>query len=181
MTKVCYYLEFSYIYKQLIINKKSLCLIAEGCTSGVHITNCLSVIYAVLFSMPQMMSRIVTVCHTVYHGVTQCPQIRPVGVNLNQEMTLDVTYVQIGVQLVTKVCYYLGISYIYKQLIINKKALCLIAEGCTFGVHITNCLSATYAVLLSYYMVFVNIPSNGKMMSLVLRLYSQLLEHPSQL
>ena len=25
------------------------------------------------------------------------------------------------------------------------------------------------------------IPSNGKMMSLVLRLYSQLLEHPSQL
>lgn len=32
-----------------------------------------------------------------------------------------------------------------------------------------------------YYMVFVNIPSNGKMMSLVLRLYSQLLEYPSQL
>ena len=27
--------------------------------------------------MPQMMSRIVTVCHTVYHGVTQCPQIHP--------------------------------------------------------------------------------------------------------
>ena len=25
--------------------------------------------------MPQMMSRIVTVCHTVYHDVTQCPQI----------------------------------------------------------------------------------------------------------
>ena len=37
MTKVCYYLEFSYIYKHLIINKKALCLIAEGCTSGVHI------------------------------------------------------------------------------------------------------------------------------------------------
>ena len=50
MTKVCYYLEFSYIYKQLIINKKALCLIAEGCTSGVHITNCLSATYAVLFS-----------------------------------------------------------------------------------------------------------------------------------
>ena len=43
-------MEFSYIYKHLIINKKALCLIAEGCTSGVHITNCLSVIYAVLFS-----------------------------------------------------------------------------------------------------------------------------------
>ena len=77
--------------------------------------------------MPQMMSRIVTVCHTVYHGVTQCPQIHP-----------RCTYVQKGVQLVTKVCYYLEFSYIYKQLIINKKALCLIAEGCTLGVHITN-------------------------------------------
>lgn len=50
MTKVCYYLEFSYIYKQLIINKKALCLIAEGCTSGAHIINWLSIDYAVLFS-----------------------------------------------------------------------------------------------------------------------------------
>ena len=66
-------------------------------------------------------------CHTVYHGVTQCPQIHP-----------DVTYVQKGVQLVTKVCYYLEFSYIYKHLIINKKALCLIAEGCASGVHIIN-------------------------------------------
>lgn len=47
------------------------------------------------------------------------------------KFTLDVTYVQKGVQLVTKVCYYLEFSYIYKHLIINKKALCLIAEGCT--------------------------------------------------
>ena len=30
-----------------------------------------------LAKVPQMMSRIVTVCHTVYHGVTQCPQIHP--------------------------------------------------------------------------------------------------------
>ena len=65
------------------------------------------------------------------------------------KFTLDVTYVQKGVQLVTKVCYYLEFSYIYKQLIINKKALCLIAEGCTSGVHITNCPSVTYAVLFS--------------------------------
>ena len=65
------------------------------------------------------------------------------------KFTLDVTYVQKGVQLVTKVCYYLEFSYIYKHLINNKKALCLIAEGCTPGVHITNCLSATYAVLFS--------------------------------
>ena len=65
------------------------------------------------------------------------------------KFTLDVTYVQIGVQLVTKVCYYLEFSYIYKHLIINKKALCLIAEGCTSGVHITNCLSVIYAVLFS--------------------------------
>ena len=74
--------------------------------------------------MPQMMLRIVTVCHTVSHNV--------------HKFTLDVTYVQKGVQLVTKVCYYLEFSHIYKQLIINKKALCLIAEGCTRGVHITN-------------------------------------------
>ena len=65
------------------------------------------------------------------------------------KFTLDVTYVQKGVQLVTKVCYYLEFSYIYKHLIINKKALCLIAEGCTPGIHITNCLSVTYAVLFS--------------------------------
>lgn len=64
------------------------------------------------------------VCHTVSHNV--------------HKFTLDVTYVQKGVQLVTKVCYYLEFSYIYKQLIINKKALCLIAEGCTSGVHIIN-------------------------------------------
>ena len=64
------------------------------------------------------------VCITVSHNV--------------HKFTLDVTYVQKGVQLVTKVCYYLEFSYIYKQLIINKKALCLIAEGCTSGVHIIN-------------------------------------------
>ena len=64
------------------------------------------------------------VCITVSHNV--------------HKFTLDVTYVQNGVQLVTKVCYYLEFSYIYKHLIINKKALCLIAEGCTPGVHITN-------------------------------------------
>lgn len=62
------------------------------------------------------------------------------------KFTLDVTYVQKGVQLVTKVCYYLEFSYIYKHLIINKKALCLIAEGCTPGVHITNKVLMTYAV-----------------------------------
>ena len=54
------------------------------------------------------------------------------------KFTLDVTYVAKGVQLVTKICYYLEFSYIYKHLIINKKALCLIAEGCTHGVHTTN-------------------------------------------
>ena len=64
------------------------------------------------------------VCITVLHNV--------------HKFTLDVTYVQKGVQLVTKVCYYLEFSYIYKHLIINKKALCLIAEGCTSGVHIIN-------------------------------------------
>ena len=68
-------------------------------------------------------------------GVTQCPQIHP-----------DVTYVQKGVQLVTKVCYYLEFSYIYKHLIISKKALCLIAEGCMFGVYIIDWISATYEV-----------------------------------
>ena len=64
------------------------------------------------------------VCITVSHNV--------------HKFTLDVTYVQKGVQLVTKVSYYLEFSYIYKQLIINKKALCFIAEGCTSGVHIIN-------------------------------------------
>ena len=49
-------------------------------------------------------------CITVSHNV--------------HKFTLDVTYVQKGVQLVTKVCYYLEFSYIYKHLIINKKALC---------------------------------------------------------
>ena len=73
------------------------------------------------------------------------------------KFTLDVTYVQKGVQLVTKVCYNLEFSYIYKQLIINKKALCLIAEGCTSGVHITNCLSVIYAVLFSYFDLRVEI------------------------
>ena len=38
------------------------------------------------------------------------------------KFTLDVTYVKKGVQLVTKVCYYLEFSYIYKHLIINKKS-----------------------------------------------------------
>ena len=76
------------------------------------------------------------------------------------KFTIDVTYVQKGVQLVTKVCYYLEFSYIYKQLIINKKALCLIAEGCTSGVHITNCLSVSYAVLLSDTKMLENIPQH---------------------
>ena len=65
------------------------------------------------------------------------------------KFTLDVTYVQKGVQLVTKVCYYLEFSYIYKHLIINKKALCLIAEDCIPGIHVTNRLSIGYAVLFS--------------------------------
>ena len=84
------------------------------------------------------MKRILTIlsilisCITVSHNV--------------HKFTLDVTYVQKGVQLVTKVCYYLEFSYIYKHLIINKKALCLIAEGCTPGVHITNKVLMTYAV-----------------------------------
>lgn len=73
-------------------------------------------------------------CHALSQYVTRC-----ITVSHNvHKFTLDVTYVQKGVQLVTKVCYYLEFSYIYKQLIINKKALCLIAEGCTPGVHITN-------------------------------------------
>ena len=84
-------------------------------------------------------------CHALSQYVTRC-----ITESHNvHKFTLDVTYVQKGVQLVTKVCYYLEFSYIYKHLIINKKALCLIAEGCTSGVHITNCLSVTYAVLLS--------------------------------
>ena len=81
------------------------------------------------------MSQYVTRCITVSHNV--------------HKFTLDVTYVQKGVQLETKVCYYFEFSYIYKHLIINKKALCLIAEGCTPGVHITKCLSVIYAVLFS--------------------------------
>ena len=76
------------------------------------------------------------------------------------KFTLDVTFVQKGVQLVTKVCYYLEFSYIYKHLINNKKALCLIAEGCTLGVHITNCLSVTYAVLFSDTKMLENIPQH---------------------
>ena len=40
-------------------------------------------------------------------------------------------------------------SYIYKYLNINKKALCLISEGCTFIVHITNWVLITYGVLFS--------------------------------
>ena len=84
-------------------------------------------------------------CHALSQYVTRC-----ITVSHNvHKFTLDETYVQKGVQLVTKVCYYLEFSYIYKHLIINKKTLCLIAEGCTSGVHITNCLSVTYAVLLS--------------------------------
>ena len=68
-------------------------------------------------------------------GVTQCPQIHP-----------DVTYVQKGVQLVTKVCNYKKLTYIYKNLIISKKANSLIAEGCTSGVDIIDWISATYEV-----------------------------------
>ena len=81
-------------------------------------------------------------CHELSQYVTRC-----ITVSHNvHKFTLDVTYVQKGVQLVTKVCYYLEFSYIYKQLIINKKALCLIAEGCTSGVDIIDWISATYEV-----------------------------------
>ena len=73
-------------------------------------------------------------CHALSQYVTRC-----ITVSHNvHKFTLDETYVQKGVQLVTKVCYYLEFSYIYKHLIINKKALRLIAEGCTPGVHIIN-------------------------------------------
>ena len=86
-------------------------------------------------------------CHALSQYITRC-----ITESQNvHKFTLDVTYVQKGVQLVTKVCYYLEFSYIYKQLIINKKALCLIAEGCTPGVHITNLLSIGYVVLFSQY------------------------------
>ena len=71
-----------------------------------------------------MIGKLVTRCITVSHNVHKFP--------------LDETYVQKGVQLVTKVCYYLEFSYIYKHLIINKKALCLIAEGCTSSVYLAN-------------------------------------------
>ena len=74
----------------------------------------------------------VTHCHSMSHGVSRS------HTHNAHKFTLDATCVQKGVQLVTKVCYYLEFSYIYKHLIINKKALCLIAEGCTSGVYITN-------------------------------------------
>ena len=80
-----------------------------------------------LAKVPQMMSRIVTVCHTGYHGVTQCPQIHP-RCNIRPKRC---TTGDQGMLLS-------GILDIYKQLIINKKALCLIAEGCTPGVNIIN-------------------------------------------
>ena len=72
----------------------------------------------------------VTHCHSMSHGVSRSHRM--------STNSLDVTYVQKGVQLVTKVCYYLEFSYIYKHLIINKKTLYLIAEGCTSGVYITD-------------------------------------------
>ncbi len=73
-------------------------------------------------------------CHALSQYVIRC-----ITESHNvHKFTFDVTYIQKGVQLVTKVCYYLEFSYIYKHLIINKKALCLIAEGCTSGVHIIN-------------------------------------------
>ena len=70
----------------------------------------------------------VTHCHSMSHGVSRC------HTHNAHKFTLDATCVQKGVQVVTKVCYNLEFSYIYKHLIINKKALCLIAEGCTSGV-----------------------------------------------
>ena len=83
-------------------------------------------------------------CHALSQYITRC-----ITESQNvHKFTLDVTYVQKGVQLVTKVCYYLEFSYIYKHLIINKKALCLIAEGCTSGVDIIDWISATYEVLI---------------------------------
>lgn len=90
------------------------------------------------------------------HGVSRC-----ITVSHNVHIfTIDVTYVQKGVRLVTKVCYYLEFSYIYKYLIINKKALCLIAEGCTSGAHITNCISITYVVLFPDAEIPKYIPQN---------------------
>ena len=89
--------------------------------------------------MPQMMSRIVTVCHTVYHGVTQCPQIHP-----------RCTYVQKRCTTGDEVYDNNWNIGIYMRLSINKKAFCLIAEGCIFIVHITNWVSIAYAVLFLY-------------------------------
>ena len=90
-------------------------------------------------------SKMLKWCHVLSQYVT-----RWITVSHNvHKFTIDVTYVQKGVQLVTKVCYYLEFSYIYKYLIITKKALCLIAEGCTSGVDIINWLSVTYVVLFS--------------------------------
>ena len=54
-------------------------------------------------------------CHELSQYVTRC-----ITESHNvHKFTLDVTYIQKGVQLVTKVCYYLEFSYIYKHLIIN--------------------------------------------------------------
>ena len=39
----------SRIFISIWLSKKALCLIAEGCTPGVHITNWLSIYYMVLF------------------------------------------------------------------------------------------------------------------------------------
>ena len=85
-------------------------------------------------------------CHELSQYVTRC-----ITESHNvHKFTLDATCVQKGVQLVTKVCYNLEFSYIYKHLIINKKDLWLIAEGCTSGVHIINWITITYVVLLSF-------------------------------
>ena len=58
-------------------------------------------------------------CHELSQYVTRC-----ITESHNvHKFTLDATCVQKGVQLVTKVCYYLEFSYIYKHLIIKKKPL----------------------------------------------------------
>ena len=75
-------------------------------------------------------SKMLQCCHALSQYVTRCHTMSTNSPSMQ--------YVQKGVQLVTKVCYYLEFLNIYKHLIINKKALCLIAEGCTSDVCITN-------------------------------------------
>ena len=52
-----------------------------------------------LAKVPQMMSRIVTVCHTVYHGVTQCPQIH---LRCKEEDKMKVSYSSMTIKPITR-------------------------------------------------------------------------------